>query len=130
MIRLAERLRAPAFAAALLVPGLGHAHGFGTRYELPLPLAVYLTSAGLTIILSFLAMAWFSRRAVALAEGFGLDVLPTLPGRALASAPALFVLRLAAVALFILVVCAGLLGTQSPLKTSRRRSSGRCGGSA
>ncbi|HJS78705.1 MAG TPA: hypothetical protein VJ778_14925, partial [Burkholderiales bacterium] len=62
MIRPVERLRAPGFAAALLAPALAQAHGFGTRYELPLPLAVYLASAGLTIILSFLAMAWFSRR--------------------------------------------------------------------
>jgi hypothetical protein len=116
MIRLAERLRAPAFAAALLVPGLGQAHGFGTRYELPLPLAVYLTSAGFAVILSFLAMAWFSRRAVALGEAVRVDLLATLPGRALASAPVLFVLRLAAVALFLLVICAGLFGTQSALK--------------
>ena len=116
MIRPAERLRAPAFAAAFLVPASAHAHGFGTRYELPLPLAVYLASAGLTIILSFLAMGWFSRRAVAIGEGLSLDVLATLPGRVLASAPVLFVLRLAAVALFVLVVCAGLLGSQSPLK--------------
>lgn len=116
MIRSARRLRAPGFAAALLHPAFAHAHGFGTRYELPLPLAIYLTSAALTILLSFLAMAWFSRRAVAAGEGWRFDVLSTLPGRVLASAPALFVLRLAAVALFVLVVCAGLLGTQSPLK--------------
>ena len=45
MIRPADRLRAPAFAAALLLPALAEAHGFGTRHELPLPLAVYLTSA-------------------------------------------------------------------------------------
>ena len=43
-------------------------------------------------------------------------MLATLPGRVLASAPALFAVRLAAVALFVLVVCAGLLGTQSLLK--------------
>jgi hypothetical protein len=116
MIRQAERLRALAFAAALLFPALAEAHGFGTRHELPLPLAVYLTSAGLTILLSFLAMGWFSRRAVAIGESFRLDLLATLPGRVLAWAPALFVLRLAAVALFVLVVCAGLLGSQSPLK--------------
>ncbi len=116
MIRRVRRLRAYGFAVALLFPALAHAHGFGTRYELPLPLAVYLASAGLTILLSFLAMAWFSRRAVAVGEGWRFDILATLPGRALASAPALFVLRFAAVALFLLVVCAGLLGTQSPLK--------------
>lgn len=116
MIRPAKRLRAPAFAAALLFPALAEAHGFGTRHELPLPLAVYLTSAALTILVSFLAMGWFARRAVAVGEGLRLDVLATLPGRVLASAPALFALRLAAVALFVLVVCAGLLGTQSPLK--------------
>jgi hypothetical protein len=109
-------MRAPAFAAALSLPALAHAHGFGTRYELPLPLAVYLTSAGLTVIVSFLAMAWFSRRALAVGEGFRWNILATLPGRVLASAPMLFAVRLAAVALFVFVIAAGLLGTQSPLK--------------
>ncbi|HSA90135.1 MAG TPA: hypothetical protein VLF42_09585 [Burkholderiales bacterium] len=109
-------MRASAPALALLFPALAQAHGFGTRYELPLPLAIYLTSAALTILLSFLAMAWFSRRAVSAGEGWSFDMLTTLPGRLLASAPVLFVLRLAAVALFVLVVAAGLLGTQSPLK--------------
>ena len=95
---------------------LAHAHGFGPRHELPLPLAVYLAAAGLTIVLTFLAMAWFSRHATGAGEGFRFNLLATRPGRMLASAPALFVLRLAAVALFVLVVAAGLLGTQSPLK--------------
>ena len=95
---------------------LAHAHGFGERHELPLPLAVYLAAAGMTVILSFLAMAWFSRRASGVGEGFRLNLLATRPGRVLASEPVLFVLRLAAVALFVLVVAAGLLGTQSPLK--------------
>ena len=103
-------------ACSLLFPALAHAHGFGERHELPLPLAVYLASAGLTIIVTFLAMAWFSRKATGVGEGFRFNLLTTASGRVLASAPTLFVVRLAAVALFIVVVAAGLLGNQSPLK--------------
>ena len=95
---------------------LAHAHGFGERHELPLPLVVYLAAAGLTVILTFLAMAWFSRRVIAVGEGFRFDLLTTPSGRVLASPSLLFVLRLSAVALFVLVIAAGLLGTQSPLK--------------
>lgn len=99
-----------------MIAGPAQAHGFGPRYELPLPLAVYLSGAALAVFASFLAMAWFSRHGYSVANAPRFDLLATAPGRALASAPLLFVLRLGAVALFVFVVAAGLLGTQSPLK--------------
>jgi hypothetical protein len=109
-------MRATAAVVSLIAPAAAQAHGFGARYELPLPLAIYLTSAALAVLLSFLAMAWFSRHARGVGEAPRFNLLVTAPGRALASAPVLFALRLAAVALFVVVIVAGLLGAQSPLK--------------
>ena len=41
------------------------AHAFGARYDLPLPLELYLISAGVAVALSFVIMALvFDKRAV------------------------------------------------------------------
>ena len=37
------------------------AHGFGERYDLPVPLWLYLVSGGTVILLSFVIMGLFSR---------------------------------------------------------------------
>lgn len=92
------------------------AHGFGQRYDLPVPLWLYLTGAGLTVALSFVAMAVFLRARPASRDVPGINLLNTRIGRVLAAAPLRFVLRLLGVLLYLLVVLAGLLGTQSPLK--------------
>ncbi len=99
-----------------MIAAPAQAHGFGPRYELPLPLAVYLASAALAVFVSFVAMACFSRTSRGVGEAPRFDLLRTAPGRALASPAVIFVVRLAGVAVFMLIVAAGLLGTQSPLK--------------
>jgi hypothetical protein len=117
MIRLLfAAMRGGVLAVALAVPVPVRAHGFGQRYELPLPLAVYLTSAALTVFLSFLAMAWFSRRADGVSEPPRYNLFATRLGRLLAAPALLLVLRLAGVGMFLLIVVAGLVGVQSPLK--------------
>ena len=93
---------------ALALPGQAAAHGFGARYDLPIPLSLYLTGAGLIVALSFVMLVFFLRLA-----------LP--PARA-ASAEArrwpvvLPVARAIGVAVYLLVIVAGLFGVQSPLK--------------
>ena len=52
-------------AFALLVPQVVHAHGFGEKYDLPLPLSLYVTGAGLAVALSFVIVAVFVRRTPA-----------------------------------------------------------------
>ncbi|MEA2682543.1 MAG: hypothetical protein QOK05_871 [Chloroflexota bacterium] len=37
------------------------AHGFGIRYDLPVPLALYLVAAGAVVVLSFVLVAYFVR---------------------------------------------------------------------
>ncbi len=53
------------FLAGLAIATPAAAHGFGQRFDLPLPLAFWVTGAGASIVLSFVVMAIFVKeRAV------------------------------------------------------------------
>src|SRR5947208_2138542 len=83
-------------------------HGFGARYDLPVPLAAYLTTAGLVVALSFAIAAplLHVRRVKRIERGltFGLSNGVLAAGRTVG------------VLLYLLVVVAGLFGMQSPFK--------------
>jgi len=96
--------------------GPAAAHGFGQRYDLPIPLWLFVTGAGLTVAVSFLMMALFVRAVPASHHTPRLDLMRTWPGRALAAPAVLTGWRLIGVALYLLVICAGLFGQQSPLR--------------
>ena len=54
---------AAAFAAIVwLIPQAVFAHGFGEKYDLPVPLSFFVTGAGLAVALSFIIVAVFVRR--------------------------------------------------------------------
>lgn len=109
-------LAGAALACALPLAGPALAHGFGQRYSLPIPLWLYLTGAGLTVAASFALIGLLVRRAPAAQDHkrIGLTQLPI--GRALGAPAVLAGLRILCVGLYLLVVVAGLIGTQSPLK--------------
>jgi hypothetical protein len=108
--------RAALALCALVVAGRVQAHGFGARYDLPIPLSFFLAGAGLTVALSFAMLAVFMRSAPASGQYWRFDLLRTAPGRALAAPSMRLAYRAFGVALFCLVVAAGLFGAQSPLK--------------
>ena len=101
---------------ALLPAGPALAHGFGARYDLPIPLPLYLAGAGLTVVLTFLMLALFMRSAAPIDEYRRIDLTHTACGRLLGAPGMLLAWRVLGVALFVLVVAAGLFGTQRPLK--------------
>lgn len=101
---------------ALVATGQAQAHGFGARYDLPIPLSLYLTGAGLTVALSFAMLALFMRSARASDEYWRVNLMRTAFGRALAAPGVLLACRTLGVALFLFVIAAGLFGVQSPLK--------------
>ena len=78
--------RAPAALSAVL------AHGFGIRYDLPVPLYLYLITAGAVVVLSFALVAVF----VKVGEGerdyprFPLDRIPVIGSLANGPLPRLF----------------------------------------
>jgi len=62
-VRLPRRTKAAVsvLLCALVTAGQAQAHGFGARYDLPIPLSLYLAGAGLTVALSFAMLALFMR---------------------------------------------------------------------
>ena len=101
---------------ALLTAGPALAHGFGARYDLPIPLSLYLAGAGLTVAMTFLILALFMRSAAPIDEYRRIDLTHTACGRLLGAPGVLLAWRALGVALFLLVVAAGLFGTPRPLK--------------
>src|SRR5438034_6945796 len=107
----------PGFAfAAAAIPALAQAHGFGQRYDLPIPLSLYIGGAAITVAISCAMLIFFVRAAPVGGIAATLDLRRSALGRALAAPSTLAGLRIAGVALYVLVVVAGLFGNQSPLK--------------
>jgi len=108
-----------AIAAALAVLCLSApawAHAFGIRYDLPLPLWLYLVGAGAAVALSFAIMALFLRDQGEGVERLQVDLL-AVPGLGwLGGAVVLTTLRALSVAVFALLIAAGLFGDPDPFK--------------
>src|SRR5262249_5896469 len=104
-------------AAGLLLfaPLPAAAHGLGQRYELPVPLGLYLTGAGLAVGLSFLLMAGFLRRG-AVPVDRAVELGGPLRDREVARRVLRWTLRLTALAVFALLIAAGFFGAQRPFK--------------
>ena len=106
-----------ACAAALSAATPALAHGFGQRYELPLPLSLYLFGAATAVALSFGVFGLFVRGVPAPRLAAPVDLLATTPVGSIIGHPALaLAVRLAALALFIVTVLAGLFGDQNPYR--------------
>jgi hypothetical protein len=117
-------MRLPAFAcrvagltaAIALVARPALAHGFGQRYDLPLPLGLWIAGAAAAVALSFILVALFMRWTPGGARYPRFDLLRSRVGRALVGRPARFALWPLSVALLALVVAAGLVGEQTPTR--------------
>ncbi len=92
------------------------AHGFAERYDLPVPLHLYVGGSAAVVALSFVIVAYFVRgdRTVKIYPTFNL--LGTTVGRILASPVVRFALRFLAVFMLVLVVVAGIIGHVDPFK--------------
>ena len=92
------------------------AHGFGQRYELPLPLSLYLFGAALAVALSFVVFGLFVRRRSAPRAYAPIDVLDNPVGRMVAHPAVVWALRLAVLGLFVVTILAGLFGNSNPYR--------------
>ncbi|HZU17892.1 MAG TPA: hypothetical protein VFD01_14990 [Candidatus Dormibacteraeota bacterium] len=91
-------------------------HGFGARYDLPIPLALYLYAAGGVVVLSFALVAAFASSKV----GEAAVRFPRLPAPWLAAAlrsgiPRAVAGTLGVLALLAVIVC-GWAGSEDPTK--------------
>ena len=90
-------------SCAAVTSGQALAHGFGARYDLPIPLSLYLAGAGLTVAVTFVMLATFMRSAPASGDYWRINLTRTAGGRLLGAPGVLFACRALAVALFLLV---------------------------
>jgi len=102
--------------AACASSGAAGAHGFGERYELPLPLSLYLVGGAAVVGLSFLVFALFVREQSAHEHRAGVNLLARPVGRAMTHWGVRVTLKTATLALFLLAILAGLLGNQNPYR--------------
>ena len=92
------------------------AHAFGPRYDLPLPLDLYLAGAGGAVALSFVIMVLVFRAPPARTRRPGVDLLRFGPVHVLLHPAVIAVLQVISIGLFLLVLAAGFFGTQDTLK--------------
>jgi hypothetical protein len=114
--RLLKLAAAGALATSLFVAisERASAHGFGERYDLPVPLSLYAIGAGLAVAASFV-IAGFIMKAERSPNSYWRFNLLSLPGgRIVFSRPTLWILRLAGIGALALVIYAGVAGTSVP----------------
>ncbi|MGB3271826.1 MAG: hypothetical protein WBA66_02875 [Xanthobacteraceae bacterium] len=95
---------------------MAEAHGFGQRYELPLPLSLYLYGAAAVVALSFLLLGLFVRQAPPPRTGWRFDLSATVIGRLLTHPVCVVTLKAVVLALFVVTIVAGLIGDQNPYR--------------
>ena len=103
-------------AASTMSSGTAWAHSFGVRYDLPVPLWLYLAGAGAGVAASFALMAVFLRHRGAGVEQFRYDLLRLPVFGWLGGEVVLNLLRLLSLVIFILLLAAGLFGNPDPFK--------------
>jgi hypothetical protein len=116
--RLCCRIACNALATGAISCAAGPvaAHGFGQRYELPLPLSYYLFGVAAAVAVSFVIFGLFVRHAPIIGRGHRFDLLATPLGRVLTAPAVVLALRFVIFALFIVTVAAGWLGDQNPYR--------------
>jgi hypothetical protein len=100
-------MRRSAALALCLASSGASAHGLGQRYDLPIPLWLYLAGAGTAVAASFVLLVLFRRGSRPVRRRHLGGAVPKAIARTLQGA---------GLAVFVLVVLAGLFGSQNPLK--------------
>ncbi|SVB99787.1 uncharacterized protein METZ01_LOCUS252641, partial [marine metagenome] len=101
-------------AGIALLGGSAYAHGFGERYDLPVPLAFYVVGAGAAVGFSFVVVGLFVKGSPNVHDYPRFNVLNWRVARVLAHSVVIISLRSFSVGLLILVVIAGMVGTDIP----------------
>lgn len=119
MFRLKSIVPLAFFAATFLILGplapVAHAHGFGERYDLPLPLTYFAIAGAAAVILSFVVVGLFVRGDHARTGYPRLNLFRFSPIRILLTGPVAWALKLASLFLFFLVIATGLFGSERPV---------------
>ena len=102
-----------AIVCSVMPVATADAHGFGQRYDLPIPLGFYVVGAGATVALSFVLVAVF----------FTAERIPSLYPRLVLHVPARgwanwlrLAIRTACAVFFVFLIFAGIAGEQNPFR--------------
>jgi hypothetical protein len=104
------------FAAGLLQASPAAAHGFGQRYDLPLPLSLYLFGAATAVVVSFIIVGLFVRGAPRSGFDPRFDLMSRRIGRLILHPALSIVLKVFVLVLFAVTVAAGFVGNQDPYR--------------
>jgi hypothetical protein len=115
------RRAAPATAILLasisvVVPRGALAHAFAQRYDLPVPLHLWVAGAALAVALSFAVIGLFVRAATVTHEYPRLNLLRWHWGRLLLHRSVRWGVQGVSVGIFLLVVAAGVIGHPNPTR--------------
>ena len=100
---------------ALLAAQPAYAHGFGDRYDLPVPLGYFLIGAGVSVALSFAIIGLFVRGSPERGGYWRYNLFRHTWARAVLTSPFLLApLRIVPVFLLGLVIATGLFGSHMP----------------
>ncbi|MEM7222252.1 MAG: hypothetical protein AAF495_04695 [Pseudomonadota bacterium] len=114
---LQPRLAAPFLGLLVLaLPSPVAAHAFGARYDLPIPLSLYLIGAGAAVLLSFVVTAVFLRSVEAAQAKYTADLKNTPLGWLVGFRPLHTLLRVVSVGIFCLIIATGYFGVEHSLK--------------
>ena len=92
------------------------AHGFGQRYDLPLPLSLYLYGTAAVVVVTFVIIGLFVRHHGEVPHRPRHDLLAHAAGKIVAHSSVILLLRLIAAGLFVVTVTAGFIGDQNPYR--------------
>ena len=108
--------RATVAAAACGAATSAAAHGFGQRYDLPLPLSLYLFGTASAVVLSFVVAGLFMRQPSQAQSYPRINLLTFALGRLIAGPTFGLLLKLVSAGLFVLTIAAGFWGDQNPYR--------------
>jgi hypothetical protein len=104
-------------SASFALPCAGAlAHGFGERYDLPLPLPLFIKTAGQVVALSFLLMAVFVKRVPKEIRYPKVPLKNHIIGRIVTSRPVRLTCQVFSIVLFLMVIASGYFGVQDSIQ--------------
>ena len=103
-------------AFGAFAPIAAAAHGFGQRYDLPIPLSFYLFGASAAVVVTFVIVGLFVREPARPQAQMGIELHLGRFAWLIANPVLIWTLRISTLGIFILTVVAGLIGNQSPYR--------------
>ena len=112
----AIRITAAALLAILAAATPATAHGFGERYDLPVPLSLWVAGAAIAVVLSFVVIGVLVRGSATAGRYPRTNLLRWRAARLLVHPGVWLAGQVVSIALLVLIVAAGVFGTQSPMR--------------